>query len=212
MKLSVFGATGRTGLQVVEKALAKGHEVTALARHPEILTERFPGIRVIPGDVFNLECAERAVTGSEAVISSLGFVGRSRETRIYSEGVVNVAKAMDEVGPRRLIVLAASQGIDPHPDFPWYASVMMKLLVQPMFGFAYRDMEKMTKKLAISEMDWTLVGVPLLTNRAGKGRYRSSIGSPLHHAFRISRADVADYLLSIIGETATFQKWTEVAW
>ncbi len=212
MKLAVFGGTGGTGLKLVEKALAQGHEVTALARQPDVLSTRFPGIRVIPGDVLKLESAEAAVRGSEAVISTLGFAGRTRKTRIYSEGVLNVSRAMEEVGPRRLIVLAASQGIDPHPNFPWYANIMMKILIQPMFGFAYRDMAKMTDLLAQSEMDWTLVGVPLLTNGFGKDRYRSSISKPLHHAFRISRADVADYLLSIIDDKATFRKWTEVAW
>jgi putative NADH-flavin reductase len=140
MKLSIFGGSGGTGLKLIEKALAEGHEITVLARRSEILRERFPGIRVIPGDVFNLDSAIATVKDSQAVISTLGFVGRSKETKIYSEGVLNVARAMEEVGPRRLIVLAASQGIDPHPDFPWYASVMMKLLVKPMFGFAYRDM------------------------------------------------------------------------
>jgi putative NADH-flavin reductase len=212
MKLAVFGGTGGTGLKLMEKALAQGHEVTALARQPHVLSTRFPGIRVIPGDAFNLETVETAVRGSEAVISTLGFSGRSRETRIYSEGVLNIAKAMEEVGPRRLIVLAASQGIDPHPDFPWYASIMMKIMIQPMFGFAYRDMAKMTDLLAQSKTDWTLVGVPLLTNSAEKGHYRSSISRPLHHAFRISRADAAEYLLAIINESATFRKWTEVAW
>jgi putative NAD(P)-binding protein len=120
-------------------------------------------------------------------------------------------KAQERFGPRRLIVLAASQGIDPHPDFPWYASIMMKLLVKPMFGFAYRDMAKMTNLLARSDLDWTLVGVPMLTNGSGRG-HRSSIDKPLHHAFRISRADVAKSLLSIIKDSTTFQKWTEVAW
>ncbi len=212
MKLAVFGGSRGTGLQLIEKALAQGHEITALARQPEALKERFPTIRVIQGDVFNPESAKAAVRGSEAVVSTLGFVGRSGETRIYSEGVLSVAEAMQEIGPQRLIVLAASQGIDPHPDFPWYASIMMKLLVQPMFGFAYRDMAKMTDLLAQLEIDWTLVGVPMLTNGSVKGHYRSSISSPLHHAFRIGRADVATYLLSIINDRATFRKWTEVAW
>jgi hypothetical protein len=81
-----------------------------------------------------------------------------------------------------------------------------------MLGFAYRDMAKMSDLLAQSEMDWTLVGVPLLTNGSGKGRYRSSTSKPLHHVFRMSRADVAEHLLSIIDDRATFRKWTEVAW
>ena len=89
---------------------------------------------------------------------------------------------------------------------------MMKLIIQPMLGFAYRDMVKMTSLLAESDMDWTLVGVPMLTNSHAKGRYRSTIGMPLHHAFRISRADVAKYMLSILKDEATFRKWTEVSW
>ncbi len=208
----MFGGSRGTGLRLIEKALAEGHEITALSRQPESLREKFPGIRVIPGDVFNLESVIATVKGSEAVMSTLGFTGRSKETKIYSEGVLNVVRAMEEIGPRRLVVLAASQGIDPHPDFPWYASIMMKLLLKPIFGFAYRDMEKMTDLLVQSGMDWTLVGVPMLTNGSETGHYRSSIGEPLHHAFRISRADVAEYLLSIIKDKATFQKWTEVAW
>lgn len=212
MKLSIFGGSRGTGLQLIEKAVSEGHEINALARRPEILRERFPGIHVIPGDVYNLDDAKAVVNGSEAVISTLGFVGRSKDTEIYSKGVLNVARAMEQLGPRRLIVLAASQGIDPHPDFPWYASIMMKLLIKPMFGFAYRDMAKMTDLMTQSDTDWTLVGVPMLTNGSGRGRYNSSIGKPLHHAFRIGRADVAQYLLSIINDRATFRNWTEVAW
>lgn len=167
---------------------------------------------MIQGDVFIPSTIRTALQGAEAVISTLGFSGRSRETTIYSEGVINIARAMEEIGQRRLIVLAASQGIDPDPDFPWYASVMMKLFVKPIFGFAYRDMSKMTDLLAKSTLNWTLVGVPLLTNSPERGEYRNSIGKPLRHAFRISRGDVAAYLISIVDDIATIQKWTEVAW
>ncbi len=55
MKLSIFGGSRGTGLELIGKALAEGHEITALARRPEALRERFPGIRVIMGDVFDLE-------------------------------------------------------------------------------------------------------------------------------------------------------------
>jgi putative NADH-flavin reductase len=211
MKLAVFGGSGGTGLQLIDKATAAGHQVTALARRPEILTTRFPGIRVVSGDVFDQTKVKSAVAGNDAVISTLGFVGRPKETTIYSEGVVNVARASQELGVRRFLALAASQGIDPHPDFPWYADIMMRLIILPMFGFAYRDMAKMTDLLSRMDLDWTLVGVPLLTNGPDRGTYRTSINTPLHHAFRISRADVAHYLLSIINDTATFRTWTEVA-
>jgi putative NADH-flavin reductase len=212
LKLSVFGGTRGTGLQLVEKALAAGNEVTALARQPNAFQKRFPNVHTIQGDAFDFESVKAAVKGSDAVISTLGVVGRAKETKIYSEGVVNIASAMKELGPKRLIVLAASQGINPHPSFPWYASIMMKLFVEPMFGYAYRDTAKMTELISQSDLDWTLVGVPMLTNSSGKGHYRSSTGTPLHHAFQISRADAAQYLLSILNDSSTFRKWTEIAW
>ena len=155
---------------------------------------------------------QTAIRSAEAVISTLGFPGPSRETKIYSEGVLNIARAMEEIGPRRLIALAASQGIDPDPNFPLYASIMMKLFVKPILGFAYRDMAKMRNLLTKSTLDWTIVGVSLLTNSPERGEHRSSVGEPLQHAFRISRGDVAGYLISTIDEKATFRKWTEVAW
>lgn len=212
MRLTVFGGTRGTGLELIEKAVAEDHKITALARRPEILRTRFPAVHIVPGDVYDLETVKAAVAGSDAVFSTLGFTGRARETTIYSEGVLNIARAMEELKVRRLIVLAASQGIDPHPDFSWYASILMKLIIQPMFGFAYRDMAKMTGMVSKLDLDWTLVGVPYLTSGRGTDRYRSSIGAPLHHPFRICRADVASYMLSITNDTATFRNWTEIAW
>ena len=211
-KLVVFGGSRGTGLKVIEKALAEGDQVTALARYPEALRKRFPEVQVVQGDVFIPSTIKTAIQGAEAVISTLGFSGRTRGTTIYSEGVLNIAKVMEEIGPGRLIVLAASQGIDPEPDFPWYARVIMKLFIKPIFGFAYRDMAKMTDLLAESTLNWTLVGVPLLTNSPERGQHRNSIGEPLRHAFRISRGDVAAYLIAIVDDKATFRKWTEVAW
>ena len=75
MKLSIFGGSRGTGLQVIEGAISSGHEITALVRRPETLKERFSGIHVVLGDVFNLEDVKRTVKGSEAIISTLGFVG-----------------------------------------------------------------------------------------------------------------------------------------
>lgn len=213
MNLCIFGGTGATGSNVIRVARTKGYDVIALARRPEVLTTQFPDIKVVPGDVFKPETISGAINDSDAVISTLGPVGRARETTIYSEGVVNIAKAMQELGKRRLIVVASLIGFDSQPDVSWYTLVFGKLILMPILGYQYRDTARMKEKfIQFDDLDWTLVGLPRLTNGKAHGHYRSSIGKPLHHPSTISRADLADYLVSIIGETATFRQWTEVSW
>ena len=213
MKLCVFGGTGATGANVIQVAKSKGYDVVALARRPEVLRDRFPDIQVVPGDVFKPETIKAAIIESDAVLSTLGPVGRARETNIYSVGTLNIALVMKELGKRRLIVGASIIGLDPHPDATWYTVIFVKLILQPILGYQYRDTTKMKEKLIqFDNLDWTLVGLPMLTNGEAKGHFRSSIGKPLHHPSRISRTDLANYLVSIINEPATYKQLTEVSW
>lgn len=72
MKLLIFGATGGTGRQLVEQALAQGHVVTAFARHPAKLRVSHANLRVVQGDVLRQDTVEPAVAGQDAVLSALG--------------------------------------------------------------------------------------------------------------------------------------------
>jgi len=213
MRLCVFGGTGSTGLNVIRVARAEGYDVVALARRPEVLQSQFPGIQVFSGDVYRPESIKAALVNSDAVISTLGPVGRARETTIYSEGVLNIAEAMREFGKRRLIACASLIALDPHPDASVPTLAFARLILIPVLGYQYRDAAKMKEKLShVEDLDWTLVGLPRLTNSSATGRYRSSVGTPLHHPSSICRADLATYLVSIINDAATYRQWTEVSW
>ena len=78
MKVAVFGATGKTGKEIVGQALAKGHEVTAFVRETSRLTLENEYIsvedrlRFVSGDVFDFSAVKQAIQGQEAVICSLG--------------------------------------------------------------------------------------------------------------------------------------------
>ena len=71
MKLTVFGATGGTGLQVIEQGLAAGHEIRAVVRDATRLPDR-PGLEVVVADVMDPAAIEEAVTGRDAIISAIG--------------------------------------------------------------------------------------------------------------------------------------------
>jgi putative NADH-flavin reductase len=72
VKLLIFGATGGTGRQLVEQALAQGHAVTALARNPAQLRVRHANLRVVQGDILRYDTVEPAVNSQDAVLSALG--------------------------------------------------------------------------------------------------------------------------------------------
>ena len=222
MKICVFGGTGVIGSSVISVARAKGYDIVAVARRPDVLRSQYPDIQVVQGDVFKPETIGAAIADSDAVISTLGpplrtlrshLVPARRKTTIYSEGVINIAKAMEERGKRRLIVAASLIGIDPKPDGSWPAVIIVKLVLMPMLGYQYRDTAKMKEKFVeFHDLDWTLVGLSRLKGGEAKGRYRTSIGTPLHHPSNISRSDLADYLVSIINDSATYRQWTEISW
>lgn len=222
MKLCIFGGTGVIGSNVIRVARAKGYDIVALARRPEVLRSQFSDIEAVQGDVFKPETIKAAIADSDAVISTLGphlrtlrshLIPARRKTTIYSEGVINIAKAMEETGKRRLIVAASLIGIDPKPDGSWPALIVVKLILMPMLGYQYRDTARMKEKLVeFQDLDWTLVGLSRLKGDETKGRYRTSIGTPLHHPSNISRTDLADYLVSVVSDAATYRQWTEISW
>ncbi len=77
MKLTFFGATGQTGMEIVKQALSSGHDVTVVARDPAKLGEFKSKVKVIQGDSTDSQVAEQAVAGADAVLSALGHVGNS---------------------------------------------------------------------------------------------------------------------------------------
>lgn len=195
MKLTVFGATGGTGEQVVRQALAAGHRVTAVARRPEAVTITHPQLTVIGGDVLDPAWSADELDGAGAVVSALGSRAMGMPTRVYSDGTAAVSAA--PVGP------------DAHQ------SVLERWVVYPLlrrfFGAGYDDMGRMERLLADSQVDWTVFRPPRLTNGPKTGRYRTAVDARLPHAWSLSRADLADAMLGAIDNTTLSRRAVAVA-
>lgn len=208
-KLCVFGASRGTGAHVVSLAARTGFEVVASARNPASVPD-LAGVIALQADVYDLASVSRAVAGVDVVISTIGPTKRAPSTDIYSCGVLNIAHAMVDQGVKRLIVVDGL-GVDPNPDLPWAYALAMKTIVRWLFGFGYRDAAEMEKRLAKVDLNWTAVRVPWLSSDPAQG-FRSANGTQLHHGTKLGREDLAAYLVSIIDDSKTFKKWTEVAW
>ena len=113
MKIAIFGATGDTGKQLVEQALAAGHEVVAYVRNPSKLSISHEHLTVIQGELADEALIERAVSGADAVISVLGPRGGSKNKPI-TQGTQNIIATMKKQGLHRLIISSTLSAKDPN--------------------------------------------------------------------------------------------------
>jgi putative NADH-flavin reductase len=206
MKLVVFGATGGIGSLVVAQALAAGHEVTAVARHPTAITLRHDRLHIIGGDVLKPATIRAAIVGQDTVVSALG-ARDLKPTTIYSDGVTNIMQAMEAAHVRRIQCISAS-GLAPAIWWQRAASVFLWLVLKNM----YSDLVRMEAKVKASNLDWTILRPPQLTNGPRTGHYQSVTNQQLAHGSKISRADVADYMVTHLTDRSTYRGLVELAY
>lgn len=195
MRLTVFGATGATGRQVLTQALAAGHQVTAVARRPEAI-DHLP-LRVVRAEL--TDPLDEAVAGADAVLSALGGPAGRAPTTVYSAGVTAITAAMGRAGVRRIVAVSAVPVAPP-------ATVLERRVVYPLlwrfFGGCYRDMATMENLLAEGDRDWTVFRPPRLTDRPATGRYRTAVDDVLPRAASLPRADLAAAMLAAVPHDA----------
>jgi putative NADH-flavin reductase len=200
MRLTVFGATGRIGSEVVRQALAAGHEVAAVVRDPaRLAVPAGPRQGVVTADVMDPAQIGPAIKGSDAVVSALG-PRKGGPPAVLANGVRSILTAMADTGVRRLVAVSAS-GAFIEPGEPFVTRVIAKPLLQRILADAMADTRAMEGEIWSSATDWTLIRPPQLTNRPGRGRYRRMIDSNVGRS--IARADVADAILAVMTDPAT---------
>src|SRR5438046_2909776 len=108
MKLFVIGATGRTGREIVEQALARGHRVTAFVRSPESITSRNERLAVIKGNAMDENELFNAMQNHDAVLSTLGPREVFKPSSMLHDSALATTRAMNRSGVKRLVVLSAA--------------------------------------------------------------------------------------------------------
>lgn len=209
-RLLIVGATGGTGRQLIAQALKRGHAVTALVRNPSRLQLEHPQLKVVQGDVLDYSSVEAAVRGQEAVISALGHKRFFYPTRILSEGTGNLLRAMETHGVLRL-VCETSLGIG---DSAGRMGLYYTLFVIPVIlPFYFWDKTRQERLIAASKAEWVIVRPGVLSNSERRGTYRHGyhMGSFIS-TVRISRADVADFMLNQIADDTYLRTAPGVCW
>ncbi len=209
-QIIVFGATGGTGKQVVEQALEAGIRVTAVVRNPDSFTIRHQNLDILKGDIFEPQTFENAVKDVDAVVSCLG-IQKKEPTTVYSEGVTNIMAAMSNFGVKRIICLSAGAVIV-SPKHSIIMRFVTKNILQRLFGHLYSDMLVMETLLHKSNLNWTIVRPPWLRDTKKKGVYRIAVNENLSNPSKLSRADLADYIVKHLADEKTFQATVEISY
>jgi putative NADH-flavin reductase len=208
MKIVVFGATGRTGLPFVQQALAAGHEVIAFARTPSKLNITHPCLRVVQGDSTDAAAVERAIAGTDVVVSALGH-GKNTPRTMMADSARHIVAAMKKHGVRRIITMTGA-GVGAPEDQPKPINHFIKFMLKTLSPQVLKDSEDHVQIIKDSGLDWTVVRGPMLTEGAHTGKYRVGwVG--VNTSARISRADVADFMLKQVAMNDYLKKMPMVS-
>jgi uncharacterized protein YbjT (DUF2867 family) len=218
MKITIIAATGGVGRQLVDQALAAGHDVTAVARNPAKLA---PDVladgtaRVIAVDLArpDPQALESAVAGADAVLSALG-PHNNADAGIAAPGTRAVISAMRAAGTRRIVAISASPvATTPSPGRPspprhdpgdgFIMRQVGNRIARALFDKVYDDLARMEDILRESGLDWTILRPPQLTDKPLTGRYRTARRQNVRGGRSVPRADVAHYMLAVLDQPDT---------
>jgi putative NADH-flavin reductase len=209
MKLTIFGATGATGTSLVQQALTAGHDVTAVVRDPARLA--IPArhrLRTVTADVLDAAAISPAVDGEDAVISAVG-PGTGAST-LRQDGTHSIIQAMQKTGTRRLLIVSGSIVAD-EGDSPFMRYLLKPLARRTFLRHVCADMRRAEDEIHASNLDWTIMRPPSLTDKAARGTYRTATDRNLPHGFSISRADLAACMLTLPDNPASVHRHVAIA-
>ncbi|MBD0419141.1 NAD(P)H-binding protein [Streptomyces sp. TRM S81-3] len=210
MKLTVFGATGGVGQEIVRQALGAGHQVTAVVRDPARLPVTGEGLEVFRADLTDPAAVRPAVAGRDAVLSGLGARSR-RDAGVATRLTRTVLDAMEAEGVRRLVVVSAAP-VGPEPEGSGLVDRAVLALVSALLKDVYADLRAMEAELAGSATDWTVVRPPRLQNKPVTGRYRTVVGGFPVKGRYLGRADVAHAMLAMAQDAGAVKQGVGVAY
>lgn len=198
MKIALIGATGFVGSAVLQEALNRGHEVTAIVRHPDKLPQH-PALTPHAASVYQAHQITEAVTGHDAVVHAFNPGWGDPEIRQhFIDGTRGILSGIKASGVRRLLIVGGAGSLFVAPG--------VQLIDTPDFPAAYKEgAEGARQALNLirteQSLDWTFLSPPaLLEPGARTGTFRLGNDQLLMDGDAPARISVADLAVAIIDE------------
>jgi len=212
MNIAIFGASGATGRLLTDRCLAAEYNVTALVRRPENFRSR-DRLRVIGGNAFDPVAVRQTIEGADVVLSALGARSLKKED-VLERAVPLIISAMQQTGVRRIIVLGSAgalpTSLDKQPA--WRRWFVENIVYKTFLKWPVASQISQWNDLSHSDLDWTMVMPPMLTNAPARGVYRIDGEALPRGGSRISRADVADFMMKQIDSQEWVKKGVYLCW
>lgn len=193
MKVVLFGASGMIGSRVLRELIRRGHEVTAVVRNPEKITDS--GVKVVKGDVTDEASVARAVMGADAVVSA--YAPPQKQEKVLLDATRSLIAGMTKAGVRRLIVVGGAGSLEVAPgvqlvDIPQFPEEWKAI------ALAHRDVLPIVKQ---SNLDWTYMSpAGLIQPGERTGKFRLGGKQLLNDAKGESRISAEDYAIALVDE------------
>ena len=195
MKICIFGADGRTGVEVVKYAKSRSFEIVAFVYRESAVTFSKNDIKIIQGNVLDYEQVRKAVAGCEAVVSALGHIQGSDPT-MQTKGISNIVQAMKESSVRRIISLTGTGARLPD-DRPSFIDRILNYIVTILDRDRMEDGIGHARVLQGSDLEWTIVRVLKLSNsQKNIKNYTLTTGGPVE--LLTSRKKVAHIMVDLL--------------
>jgi putative NADH-flavin reductase len=212
MKISIFGASGATGLLLTERCLAAGHDVSVLLRTPTTFPFR-DRVRMVEGSAFDPNAIRRTILGSEVVLSTLGARSLKKED-VLERALPLIVALMRQTSVSRIIVLGSAGALaDSLKKQPaWRRWIVQNVVYKTFLKWPVASQVSQWNTLSASGLDFTMVMPAMLTNGAARGKYRVDGEALPRNGSRISRADVANFMMQQIDDPQWIGKGVYIAY
>ena len=194
MKITIFGATGQTGLILTKMALENGHEVTAFVRSPQKITFTNEKLTIIKGSIYDKEEVSAAMKGSDAVVSCLGGEANKKTTTLTDMTKV-IVDAMKENDISRISYIATA-GI--HKEIP---GLFINLIINLLFKNVINDHKGAVDYIIDNKLSFTIARPLSLVEGSLTNTYRKTMQGVPKRGKNLSREDLASFLLESIEES-----------
>ena len=194
MKIVLFGASGMIGQRILQEALTRGHEVTAVVRNPAGVTQTHPHLTVVAGDATQADVVAQVAAGHEAVISAIG--PGMGDLAMVSASIQAYLAGLPAAGVKRFLVVGGAGSLEVAPG--------VQLVDTPQFPEAWRPVALAHRDVlytlrSVTNLDWTYISPAIFIEPGVRtGSYRLGTEQVVMDADGQSKISCEDYAVALV--------------
>ncbi|MFN5042512.1 MAG: NAD(P)-dependent oxidoreductase [Bacteroidota bacterium] len=202
MKITIFGATGFSGQAILAEALKQGHVVSILVRDASKVQIKHPNLTIVEGNVLDAPTVTSVLNHQEAVIQCLGVGGKGdgKPTTFISDATKVIVDEMQKQNIKRLIAMSNVGAGHSIAFQPWFFTKIILPYFMKWLKVIIDDKNRMEPIIMNSNLDWTIVRCPNITDKPAKGNYNATLdGKGLKLSVTLS--DLSKFMVDQLTET-----------